>query len=139
MVCSSWSYGVVLYEILTVGELGKLFILIFCWVLYFFSCFSWFVIDRTDTKWNKSKTPCTLISIIISEWLSKQTNNAWSVFIIFLNNIMYCSYKTQNILKLRAKVYQFELILILLKSNKLPLFSLVQKNIFFRYVLFFLV
>ena len=52
---------------------------------------------------------------------------------------MYCSYKTQNILKLRAKVYQFELILILLKSNKLPLFSLVQKNIFFRYVLFFLV
>ena len=97
-----------------------------------FSCFSWFVIDRTDTKWNKSKIPCTLISLIISEWLSKQTNNAWSVFITFLNNIVYCSYKEQNILKLRAKVYQFELILILFKSRKLPLyvFASPEKHFF---------
>ena len=42
--------------------------------------------------------------------------------VIFLNNIVYCSYKEQNILKLRAKVYQFELILILFKSRKLPLY-----------------
>ena len=35
---------------------------------------------------------------------------------------MYCSYKKQNIPKLRAKVYQFELILILLKSRKLLLY-----------------
>ena len=37
---------------------------------------------------------------------------------------MYCSYKKQNILKLRAKVYQFELILILFKSRNLPLYPL---------------
>ena len=37
---------------------------------------------------------------------------------------MYCSYNKQNILKLRAKVYQFELILILFKSRKLPLYPL---------------
>ena len=73
-----------------------------CSVWYFvvhsiFSCFSWFVIDRTDTKWHKSKTPCTLTSIIISEWLSKQTNNAWSVFIILLNNILFkCTVLIRN-------------------------------------------
>ena len=80
------------------------------------------------------------MSIIISEWLSKQTNNAWSVFIIFLNNIVYCSFEKQNIPKLRAKVYQFELILIFSNRVKFPyMFSLVQKNISFRYVLFLLV
>ena len=33
--CSSWSYGVLLYEILTVGELGKLFSLLVSYCLFY--------------------------------------------------------------------------------------------------------
>ena len=45
---------------------------------------------------------------------------------------MYCSFEKQNIPKLRAKVYQFELILVFFKSRKLPLyvFASTEKHFF---------
>ena len=51
---------------------------------------------------------------------------------MFLNNIVYRSYKTQNILNLRAKVYQLELILILFKWRKLLsyVFTSTEKHFF---------
>ena len=42
--CSSWSYGVLLYEILTVGELGKLFSLLFSYCLFYFFFYFIFIV-----------------------------------------------------------------------------------------------
>ena len=65
--CSSWSYGVLLYETLTVGESAKLSSLLFSYCFFYFFLF---FMTRNGENWHKNETKANsmYLSLTISEW-----------------------------------------------------------------------